>query len=123
MSNISESKGYTINDTKMYRNDVLNLPSHFDINYLKEAVELLALGQKLNSEYDYHPLKGRRAGKFCIHIPDPNAYIKDKSGNLNTYSDWQLFFDKDENRKVIVLEETGTHKYLRNKAKISGKKK
>lgn len=118
-----EANHYKIIKTKSFLEDVSNLPNDFQIQSLNTAIELLKDGKSLNKEYDYHVLKGRRAGKICIHIPDSNAYTEDESGNLNSYSDWQLFFDKDENRRIIVLEETGTHEYLRIKTKTSGKKR
>ena len=123
MVSLLEAKKYIIRDTKMYRDDLKNLPDNFDLTYLHNAIEILSQGQKLNSEYDFHPLKGRRAGKYCIHIPDPNAYTTNEFGELNKYSEWQVFFDKDDDARLIILEETGTHDYMRQKYKTSGKKR
>ena len=120
---ILEASKYNIVRTKSFLNDITNLPVSFQLSYLDKAISLLKEGKTLNHEYDFHILKGRRAGKCCIHIPDPNAYTEDNAGELNTYSDWQLFYDLDDKKKIIVLEETGTHEYLRQKNKTSGKKR
>lgn len=103
---ISEAKLYEIRQNKSYVNDLNNLPTNWQIEYLFKAIELLKHGKKLNKEYKHHFLDGKNSGVEDIHIPDPNAYIG------FDYSDWMLWYKTDERKKIIHLLRTGSHKYL-----------
>lgn len=65
-----------------------------DLNKLKEAVRLLAIGEKLPPKYKDHPLKGNKKGLRDLHI-EP---------------DWLLLYRTQDD--FIILEATGTHSDL-----------
>ena len=88
---------YSITTTKRFDKDVERLiKQKTDLAPLREAVRMLASGEKLPERYRDHQLKGKEKGFRECHIKD----------------DWLLKYVKDKNTLVLVLTRTGTHRDL-----------
>ncbi len=88
---------YSITTTNRFDKDVERLiKQKTDLAPLREAVRMLASGEKLPERYRDHQLKGKEKGFRECHIKD----------------DWLLKYVKDKNTLVLVLTRTGTHRDL-----------
>jgi mRNA interferase YafQ len=88
---------YSITTTKRFDKDVERLiKQKTDLAPLREAVRMLASGERLPERYRDHQLKGKEKGFRECHIKD----------------DWLLKYVKDKNTLVLVLTRTGTHRDL-----------
>lgn len=99
---MSEEK-YQVKWTSRFKKDFkLAQKRGYDIQLLKEAVHLIALGdqqRKLAEEYDDHPLTGDWKGHRELHIQP----------------DWLLIYYIQYDVLVLTLSRTGTHSDLFDK--------
>lgn len=65
-----------------------------DFSRLEEAVDLLLAGQNLPERYKDHELRGKFAGIRECHVAP----------------DWLLLYEKDNDRLLLLLLRTGTHR-------------
>ncbi len=78
--------------TSQYRKDIAKIAKRgWDFAALKELVRKLLSGEKLDSHYNDHPLRGKWAGRRDAHI-EPN---------------WLLIYKVTEQH--IIFERTGSH--------------
>ena len=88
---------YEIQRTSQFKKDYkLAKKRGCDVGLLKEAVTLLADGEKLPPKYSDHNLSGNYAGYRECHI-EP---------------DWLLVYKITESRLILTLYRTGTHSDL-----------
>lgn len=88
---------YAVATTKSFDRDVERLKRQKrDLAPLREAVRLLASGEKLPARYKDHALRGKERLFRKCHIKD----------------DWLLKYFKDKSRLLLVLTRTGTHRDL-----------
>lgn len=86
---------YRIKTSKAFRKDFKRLrKSHFDMEKLQMAIDLLATGQLLPESFSDHQLRGDREGQRECHIGP----------------DWLLTYSKDHKELFLLLLWTGTHR-------------
>lgn len=90
---------YHVHPSKQFKKDLRKLQrSGVNIAKLKKVVHSLEKGEKLDSKYKDHPLKGGLKGKRECHIT----------------SDWLLLYEKDEGKLLLLLLRTGNHRHVLN---------
>jgi len=83
--------------TKRFRRDVKRLKkSGADVQKMEHAIELLASGINLPSQYKDHELRASMQGIRECHIGP----------------DWLLLYQKDNDRLLLILVRTGDHRQV-----------
>ena len=86
---------YEIRASTQYRRDVRRLEkSGKDMRKLQDAIGLLASGELLPKQYKDHQLKGKLKERRACHVAP----------------DWLLIYRKDEERLLLLILRTGTHR-------------
>lgn len=88
---------YSIETTKKFEKDVeIAKKRNFNMNLLKNIIEMLEANGNVPKQYKPHKLKGNFDDLWECHIKP----------------DWLLIWDKKEKIKLISLIRTGTHSDL-----------
>ena len=88
-------KHYAIVATKAYKKDVKRLvKSGFDLSRLEHVIDLLAFGATLPHRHHDHALRGALRNTRECHIAP----------------DWLLSYVKDNDRLILLLIRTGSHR-------------
>jgi len=83
--------------TNKFQKDIkLATKRNLNTNLLKDVIEILRTGQKLDGRYKDHPLTGNYAGYRECHIQP----------------DWILVYRIYEDKLTLLLARTGTHSDL-----------
>ena len=88
---------YTIKPTTQFKKDLkIAEKSHRNISLLKEVINKLANGEKLEQKYRDHSLTGNWKGHRECHVQP----------------DWLLIYEIDGENLFLYLTRTGTHSDL-----------
>lgn len=88
---------YTIEMSTKFKKDYKMIKKRgYDINLLKDVIDILADGQSLPEKYCDHLLNGNFAGLRECHI----------------LPDWLLVYRIEKERLILALTRTGTHSDL-----------
>lgn len=91
---------YTIKPTTQFKKDLkIAEKSHRNISLLKEVINKLANGEKLEQKYRDHSLTGNCKGHRECHVQP----------------DWLLIYKMEDDVLVLTLSRTGSHSELLNK--------
>lgn len=91
---------YTIKPTTQFKKDLkIAEKSHRNISLLKEVINKLANGEKLEQKYRDHSLTGNWKGHRECHVQP----------------DWLLIYKMEDDVLVLTLSRTGSHSELLNK--------
>ena len=86
---------FAIVPTKAYKKDLKRLvKSGFDLSKLEHVIDLLARGETLPHRYHDHALRGALRNIHECHIAP----------------DWLLSYTKDNDRLILLLIRTGSHR-------------
>ena len=90
-------KEYVIKWSARFKKDYQRaIKRGLDREKMHTLIGLLAMGEKLPSQYRDHALKGDAIGRRECHIGGPK-------------SDWLLVYERDDSILRILLIRTGTH--------------